>query len=156
MIGASAQSRPYRIPCLRTTSTNGPVSLWPQHGYGRGLITSPLSPSPSSSSPRVVSQSLQKLTQFHTKWFTAAWCALKFHSVFLLTSVDCLRRDGILEGCQSARGLVAMVTNPWAGFFLTGRKLNYLQTEKNKLINRLSNEVKMYLIFVLLFSCDIW
>lgn len=153
MFGASAQSRPYRIPGLRTTSTNGPVSPWPQRGYDRGLIISPR-PSPPSPHPGLFRRAFKKLTQFHTKWFTAAWCALKFHSVFLLTSVDCLRRDGILEGCQSARGPVAMVTNPWAGFHLTGRKLNYLQTERNKLKYRLLNEVKMCLIFILPFSCN--
>lgn len=77
---------------------------------------------------------LSKGLQFSKKWFTAARHALKFLSVFLLTCVDCLRRKGILEGWRSARGLVAMVTNPWAGFHLAGRKLNYLQTEKSKLV----------------------
>lgn len=72
--------------------------------------------------------------QFSKKWFTAAQHTLKFLSVFLLTCVDCLRRRGILEGWRSARGLVAMVTNPWAGFHLAGRKLNYLQTEMRKLM----------------------
>lgn len=127
MIRASVCSHPDHTPCLWTTTTNGLVSWWRQFGYNRGLICPlPLNP--------VCFMELSKGLQFSTKWFTAAWHALKFLSVFLLTSVDCLRRGGILEGWRSARGLVAMVTNPWAGFHLTGRKLNYLQTEKNKLM----------------------
>lgn len=85
-------------------------------------------------SPLCCFMELSKGLQFSKKWFTAARHALKFLSVFLLTCVDCLRRRGILQGWRSARGLVAMVTNPWAGFHLAGRKLNYLQTEKSKLM----------------------
>lgn len=81
-----------------------------------------------------VAWSFQKGLQFSKMRFTAAWHALKFLSVFLLTSVDCLRRGGILEGWWSARGLVSMVTNPWAGFHLAGRKPNYLQTENSKIM----------------------
>lgn len=85
-------------------------------------------------SPLCCFMELSKGLQFSKKWFTAARHALKFLSVFILTCVDCLRRRGILEGWRSARGSVAMVTNPWAGFHLAGRKLNYLQTEKSKLM----------------------
>lgn len=82
--------------------------------------------------PPVCFMELSKGLQFSSKWFTAAWHARKFLSVYLLTSVVCLRRGGILEGCWSTRGLVAMVTNPEAGFYLAGRKLNYLQAERSK------------------------